>query len=145
MENFHPLGVVGRGSETQIQWGDNLNFLSSQKCHHNFIHCELCPIQYNTDCIISNCNCSDLAPLPIKILIMSIAILNRSRPQGAKNAHNFLLTLQPMSLACDHSWRYWRFKSVPALKRLNNAQIITFVKKAPARQQYAFRDNPPPV
>ena len=27
MSNFHPLEVVGRGSETQLQVGDNLNSL----------------------------------------------------------------------------------------------------------------------
>ena len=27
MCNFHPLGVVGRGSETQLQVGENLNYL----------------------------------------------------------------------------------------------------------------------
>ena len=28
--NFHPLGVVGRGSETQLQVGENLNKLTQQ-------------------------------------------------------------------------------------------------------------------
>ena len=27
MSNFHPLEVVGRGSETQLQVGENLNYL----------------------------------------------------------------------------------------------------------------------
>ena len=27
MSNFHPLEVVGRGSETQLQVGKNLNYL----------------------------------------------------------------------------------------------------------------------
>ena len=27
MINFHPLEVVGRGSETQLQVGENLNFI----------------------------------------------------------------------------------------------------------------------
>ena len=27
MSHFHPLEVVGRGSETQLQVGDNLNYL----------------------------------------------------------------------------------------------------------------------
>ena len=26
--NFHPLEVVGRGSETQLQVGENLNYLT---------------------------------------------------------------------------------------------------------------------
>ena len=26
MSNFHPLEVVGRGSETQLQAGENLNY-----------------------------------------------------------------------------------------------------------------------
>ena len=29
MSNFHPLEVVGRGSETQLQVGENLNYLIS--------------------------------------------------------------------------------------------------------------------
>ena len=29
MRNFHPLEVVGRGSETQLQVGENLNDLIS--------------------------------------------------------------------------------------------------------------------
>ena len=28
MNNFHPLEVVGPGSETQLQVGDNLNYLN---------------------------------------------------------------------------------------------------------------------
>ena len=27
MSNFHPLEIVGRGSETQLQAGENLNYL----------------------------------------------------------------------------------------------------------------------
>ena len=27
MSNFHPLEVVGRGSETQLQVGENLDYL----------------------------------------------------------------------------------------------------------------------
>ena len=27
MSNFHPLEVVGRGSDTQLQVGENLNYL----------------------------------------------------------------------------------------------------------------------
>ena len=27
MSNFHPLGVVGRSSETQLQVAENLNYL----------------------------------------------------------------------------------------------------------------------
>ena len=30
MSNFHPLEVVGRGSETQLQVGENLNRLTQQ-------------------------------------------------------------------------------------------------------------------
>ena len=30
MSNFHPLEVVGRGSETQLQEGGNLNWISYQ-------------------------------------------------------------------------------------------------------------------
>ena len=30
MSNFHPLEVVGRGSETQLQVGENLNKLTYQ-------------------------------------------------------------------------------------------------------------------
>ena len=30
MSNFHPLEVVGRGSETQLQGGENLNKLTQQ-------------------------------------------------------------------------------------------------------------------
>ena len=30
MHNFHPLEVVGRGSETQLQVGENLNKLTQQ-------------------------------------------------------------------------------------------------------------------
>ena len=30
MSNFHPLKVVGRGSETQLQVGENLNFITSR-------------------------------------------------------------------------------------------------------------------
>ena len=29
MHNFHPLEVVGRGSETQLQVGENLNMLKA--------------------------------------------------------------------------------------------------------------------
>ena len=28
MSNFHPLEVVGRGSETQLHVGENLNYIS---------------------------------------------------------------------------------------------------------------------
>ena len=30
MSNFYPLEVVGRGSETQLQVGQNLNYLMAQ-------------------------------------------------------------------------------------------------------------------
>ena len=30
MSNFQPLEVVGRGSETQLQVGENLNYLMQQ-------------------------------------------------------------------------------------------------------------------
>ena len=30
MHNFHPLEVVGRGNETQLQMGENLNKLTEQ-------------------------------------------------------------------------------------------------------------------
>ena len=29
MSNFHPLEIVDRGSETQVQKGENLNYLIS--------------------------------------------------------------------------------------------------------------------
>ena len=31
MSNFQPLEIVGRGSETQLQVGENLNKLTQQK------------------------------------------------------------------------------------------------------------------
>ena len=33
MDNFHPLKVVGRGSETQLQVGKNLNYLRVKLRH----------------------------------------------------------------------------------------------------------------
>ena len=35
MSNFHPLEVVGRGSETQLQVGENLNYLIQLFNHVN--------------------------------------------------------------------------------------------------------------
>ena len=38
MGNFHPLDVVGRGSETQLQVGENLNYLiKSSRVKSNYI------------------------------------------------------------------------------------------------------------
>ena len=31
MSNFHPLEVVGRGSETQLQVGENLNKMTERE------------------------------------------------------------------------------------------------------------------
>ena len=45
MSNFHPLEVVGRGSETQLQVGENLNKVGyrllirvNTLCHHFYRH-----------------------------------------------------------------------------------------------------------
>ena len=38
MSNFHPLEVVGRGSETQLQVGENLNSRDSRaETRHNLL------------------------------------------------------------------------------------------------------------
>ena len=43
MSNFHPLEVVGRGSETQLQLGENLNKLTLALIDQiNVIGNELC-------------------------------------------------------------------------------------------------------
>ena len=42
MINFHPLDVVDRGSETQLQMGENLNKLSSRiKAKTNISFCNI--------------------------------------------------------------------------------------------------------
>ena len=39
MTNFHPLKVVGRGSETQLQVGENLNKLTQQEKVKGYLYC----------------------------------------------------------------------------------------------------------
>ena len=41
MTNFHPLEVVGRGSETQLQVGENLNKLTQQAKGYLYCRCDL--------------------------------------------------------------------------------------------------------
>ena len=36
MNNFHPLEVVDRGSETQLQVGENYSYLILRRVHTNF-------------------------------------------------------------------------------------------------------------
>ena len=41
MSIFHPLGVVGRGSETQLQVGENLNKILSNLADRGLRHATL--------------------------------------------------------------------------------------------------------
>ena len=43
LRNFHPLGVVGRGSETQLQVGGNLNKVTRrERVNKKYTMCMVC-------------------------------------------------------------------------------------------------------